>query len=101
MFSKIPKVVFSPWGGGCLIDPRFKWTFPSGNREKLIWIKTPIETCWERVKKSTERPLVQKGEKEFKSLYQKRLSFYVRANISSDSEKEIGQIVTDAMSRNL
>lgn len=88
-------------GGGCLIDQRFRWKFPNGSNEKLIWMKTPIEICWERVRNSKERPLVQKGQKEFIALYEQRLDFYKQANISSDSEKEIGQIVTDAIGQDL
>lgn len=44
-----------------------------------LWIETPVDTCWHRVKDDPNRPLVSHGEVSFKKLYQERVPDYRQA----------------------
>lgn len=48
---------------------------------ELIWIKTPVEVCLNRISQSDERPLAKKSSKYLKDLYQEREKFYQNARI--------------------
>lgn len=49
----------------------------------LVWINTPFETCYERIKDDLNRPLVSSKE-ELKKLYLSRLPLYERSNLILD-----------------
>lgn len=88
-------------GGGCLIDSDKNWSFPNGKDQLLVWISTPVETCWQRVAQDSERPLVKSGEQAFHELYAEREKKYGLSHFQSSSEEEICQFVTDAMGQDL
>ncbi len=45
-----------------------------------LWVKTPVEECWRRVKSDSNRPLVGQGEEAFSELYHQRKPDYEQAN---------------------
>lgn len=66
-------------GGGIVMDPK--------NREQLkktglvIYLKTDLETLWQRVKRKTDRPLLATAnpKQTFIELFQKRAPLYMEA----------------------
>lgn len=42
----------------------------------LVWLNTPFEVCWERIKEDTNRPLVSQPMEEVAQLYEDRLPLY-------------------------
>lgn len=66
-------------GGGSLSQEVLNFI---GNSKdiKLVWLKTDFETCWGRIKNSTERPLVKKGKEALMTLFKEREDLYRRAN---------------------
>ena len=74
-------------GGGALCG---------GNLEKilkvegvcLVWIKTPLDVCIERISKDGERPLVRRGLKYLKDLYRQRCEDYEFSTIHLDVEEQ-------------
>lgn len=53
----------------------------------LVWINTPFEKCWERIKNDQNRPLVQKGREELFKIYQERVAFYAQAQFQLHEEE--------------
>jgi shikimate kinase len=45
-------------------------------RNIVIWINTPFEICYERIREDTNRPLVKKGKDFLFDLYKKREKYY-------------------------
>lgn len=66
-------------GGGSL-NPSNIGRF-SSPENKLIYIETPIELCWDRVKNDSNRPLVAKGFQSFKELFESRRPLYESAQM--------------------
>ena len=81
-------------GGGAFAQP--------GNREIVdaaglsIWIECPIEELWERVARSSERPLAR-GRDEFEALYGERRSHYEKADFRVMSGPESPETVVAAI----
>ncbi|MBE8233205.1 MAG: shikimate kinase, partial [Endozoicomonadaceae bacterium] len=46
-----------------------------------IYLKTPIDVLWERVKNKSHRPLAENGFETFAEILQKRSFHYEKANI--------------------
>ncbi len=69
--SKTQNLVLALGGGGL-----------SESTEPLLagwsgfWLNTDFETCWKRVEKSHNRPLVKLGKEGLRRLYQERSEFY-------------------------
>lgn len=55
---------------------------------KTLWVQTPVELCWERVKEDSNRPLVKAGKDEFISLYKEREKLYKLANYRISGDRE-------------
>lgn len=56
-----------------------------------IWINTPFEVCWERIKDDENRPLVKQGKDVVEKLYLARISDYNQANHHLD-QNAVGSI---------
>ncbi len=80
-------------GGGTLEAPGF-WELSGPN--KLVFLNTPFETCFSRIKNDPNRPLTSLGEEGLRSLYQKRLPLYLKADLTL-SESEIKELSGLAM----
>lgn len=65
-------------GGGAFHSENQKLIHSKSNAQAL-WIETPIEECWRRVRVDDNRPLVAQGEVAFKELYQQRVPDYRQA----------------------
>ena len=66
-------------GGGSLNESNLDLL--SGNKSAhLIWLDTPFEKCWERIKEGKGRPLVKNGKEELFKLYNQRLPLYQKAD---------------------
>ena len=64
-------------GGGALKDSNI--LLFSQNKATLLYVETPIEECWERVKDDSNRPLVSQGFQAFKELFEERKPLYEQA----------------------
>jgi shikimate kinase len=48
----------------------------SNTNSELYWLDTPFATCYERLEKSDDRPLVKRGKNFLTQLYNERLELY-------------------------
>ncbi len=71
--------------GGGAFSPENIELFKNSSAQTL-WVKTPVDLCWERVKGDTNRPLVKAGRDAFFSLYQEREPQYSQAKYSISGE---------------
>jgi shikimate kinase len=57
----------------------------------LVWLDTPFEICWERVRHDASRPLVAMGYDELKKLYEHRYPTYQQAQVhcTLDAQRKI------------
>lgn len=53
---------------------------------ELIYLDVPFETCWQRIKNDTSRPLVMEGQQACFDLYKERQKYYRRAQVRVDPE---------------
>ena len=62
---------------------------------KMIFLNTPFETCYKRIKNDSNRPMTLLGEDGLRNLYQKRLPLYQQAELilSETQIKEIEGLV--------
>jgi len=67
-------------GGGALETSEVR-DFIKAQDGKLIHLESDFEQCWERLKKTNNRPLVKKGENFMRDLYSKRLPLYNEATL--------------------
>lgn len=65
--------------GGGAFHPENQLLFKSNPKAEALWIETPVDECWRRVKNDGNRPLVADGEVAFKELYQQRVPHYRQA----------------------
>jgi shikimate kinase len=65
--------------GGGAFHPGNQILFKNRPNAETLWIETPVDVCWRRVKDDENRPLVAEGEVAFKELYQQRVAHYRRA----------------------
>ena len=77
-------------GGGTIEAPGF-WDLLDGS--KLVFLNTSFDTCYSRIKNDSNRPQVKLGEEGLRSLYQKRLPLYQKADLHL-SEEGIKKIVS-------
>lgn len=82
-----PKVV--ALGGGTVSHSDF---FQHSSKFHLVFLNTSFETCFERIYNDSNRPLTSQGEEKLRELYQARLPFYQKAELTLD-EKGIKEIV--------
>lgn len=75
-------------GGGTPTAERF-WDLKDST--KLVFLDVPFETCFQRIKNDSNRPLTSLGEEGLRELYQKRLPIYRKADLIL-SETEIKEI---------
>jgi shikimate kinase len=54
----------------------------------LVWLNTPFPTCLGRILGDPSRPLVAKGPKYLKELYEEREKFYQKADICLDASSQ-------------
>ena len=75
-------------GGGTFSEDNIEYfkTYPEA---ATLWLNTPVEICWERVKNDTNRPLVKAGKDEFFALYAQREALYSKAKYSLSGEGEL------------
>ncbi|MCO4754332.1 MAG: hypothetical protein KC478_07605 [Bacteriovoracaceae bacterium] len=62
-------------GGGTLTE-KLVSELKSREDVKGFWLNTDFETCWQRIKEDTNRPLVKKGRQHLYSLFLERESLY-------------------------
>lgn len=78
--SKITAIAL---GGGALGIQA--WNLINGRADiRLIWLSTPFEICWDRIKNDSSRPLTRLGEEKMRELYEERLAFYQKAHLKLD-----------------
>lgn len=75
-------------GGGTVEAPGFWELFPAN---KLVFLDTPFNTCFMRIKNDQNRPLTSLGEEGLLALYEKRLPLYRKADLTL-SESEIKEL---------
>lgn len=75
-------------GGGTPTAERF---LDLKDQTKLVFLDVPFETCFNRIKNDSNRPLTALGEEGLRELYQKRLPMYRKADLIL-SETEIKEI---------
>lgn len=75
-------------GGGTPTAERFA---ELSDQAKLVFLDVPFETCFNRIKNDSNRPLTALGEAGLRNLYQKRLPIYHKADLIL-SETEIKEI---------
>lgn len=61
------------------------------DQAKLVFLDIPFETCFNRIKNDSNRPLIALGEEGLRKLYQERLPIYRKADLIL-SETEIKEI---------
>lgn len=78
-------------GGGTIEADSF-WEVLDGS--KLVFLNTSFDTCFSRIKNDPNRPQVKLGEEGLRTLYQKRLPLYQKADliVSEEGIKEIVSI---------
>lgn len=76
-----PKII--ALGGGTIEAPGF-WDL--AKKHKLVFLDVPFETCFERIKNDSNRPQTKLGEVGLRSLYQKRLPLYQKADLHLSQE---------------
>lgn len=75
-------------GGGTVTAENFQ---NLKDQTKLVFLDVPFETCFNRIKNDSNRPLTSLGEEGLRDLYQKRLPIYRKADLIL-SETEIKEI---------
>ena len=75
-------------GGGTPEGPEF-WKIKDQSR--LVFLDVPFETCFNRIKNDSNRPLTALGAEGLFDLYQKRLPLYKKADLIL-SESQIKEI---------
>ena len=77
-------------GGGALNAELFKKVENQANI-KIVFLNTPFEVCYQRIKNDPHRPLALLEKKELKALYEERLPLYLKAHLILDDleHKEI------------
>ncbi len=60
-------------------------------RAKIVWLDTPFEQCWKRIKDDPQRPLVVQGKSSLNELYCQRIQIYTKAHLRLDvpSQKQV------------
>ncbi len=74
-------------GGGAFSKENIQ-KFNSFPNAQTLWINTPVEICWDRVKEDGNRPLVKRGKDEFFSLYKERESQYSMSKYRLSGEND-------------
>ena len=84
LLEKEENLVLSVGGGA----PAYKNTMEIMNSLSItVFINVPFETLWQRIKNSSERPLVQKGKEFLEHLYRQRLPFTKRQKLPLTERK--------------
>ncbi len=65
-------------GGGTAIHPDFSKLIESHAHAKVLWLKTPVDICWERAEQNSSRPLVKNGKEAFYKLFSEREKLYAK-----------------------
>lgn len=66
-------------GGGSVTDENLD-LIQSFSDTALVWLDTPFEECWQRIKEDTNRPLVQQSQEEVEEIYLNRLPLYEQSD---------------------
>ena len=69
-------------GGGTVGEA---WFWDLKGKAPLIFLKTPFETCFERIKDDVNRPMTLLKEEGLRQLYQKRLADYEKADFRCEA----------------
>ena len=79
-------------GGGALTPSSLKVIRQRGGT--LIWLDTPFEECWRRIKQSDHRPLVSEGKDYLQKLYRERISLYRQSDLhlKPDAQQAINSL---------
>lgn len=72
--------------------------FITQNQGKLIYLKEDFETCFARIAKASERPLVKNGKSFMKQKYDARLALYEKSELvltpdEANSLSNIGELL--------
>lgn len=74
-------------GGGAL-GPQTWELIKEAKNSLLIWVDTPFEICWERIKNDSHRPLAQFGKEKMQEIYKERCDYYQRASLHLGREEQ-------------
>lgn len=88
-------------GGGSLTEPTLS-LIQSRPEVVLVHLKADFQTCWERIQNSpSERPLVQKGEKFMKELFEERSEIFKKIPqvIENDGNRPLKELALEFWSR--
>jgi 3-dehydroquinate synthetase len=84
------ETVVAALGGGAVTSPRVREAL----RDTLtIWLDVDVDTCWDRVKDNTRRPLAQ-DETAFRRLFEERRTLY--AELADVVAKDVHDVVLAA-----
>lgn len=73
-------------GGGAFSEQNIE-LFQRYPQAHTVWLNTPAEICWDRVKDDRNRPLVKGGKDEFFALYKQREAQYHQSKYLLSGEK--------------
>lgn len=85
--SEIKNGLVLSLGGGFLSDANLNFLKNLEN-SAVVFLNTPFDVCFERIKNSKERPLAKKSRDELFELYQSRLENYEQAHVSLDEKEQ-------------
>jgi shikimate kinase/3-dehydroquinate synthase len=81
------EMVLAALGGGAVTSPRIR----AALRDTLtIWLDVDVDTCWERVRNNSRRPLAR-DEAAFRRLYDERRALY--AEVADVVAKDVNDVV--------
>ncbi len=61
----------------------------SYSQAQTLWLNTPVDLCWDRVRDDENRPLVKAGKDEFFALYKEREKLYSQSKYSLSGVEEL------------
>lgn len=84
-------------GGGAILDPENRQRLWRGN--KVVWLKIPLDTIWQRAGGDGSRPLLQgRTREQVEALLKQREPYYAMAHLYVEVEgKSPSQIAREIM----
>jgi len=73
-------------GGGAFSEQNIE-LFKKHPKARTVWLNTPVDICWDRVRGDTNRPLVREGKDKFFALYKQRESLYSQSKYLLSGDK--------------
>lgn len=84
-------------GGGAILDPENRARLWADN--KVVWLKIPLDTVWQRTAGDDSRPLLKGSTREqVEALFKQREPYYALAHLHVEVEgKSPGQIAQEIL----